>query len=119
MRTLEKPAPTDPARDVRRAWWSLALYLPSFVLAFVVGEGMATALGVSEAEDVSWWVYPVVGIPACLVFALPLLVTAVLSRRAVGGGRRDGWWPVLVGGLVAGMFLLLNLVNLALVLLLG
>jgi hypothetical protein len=85
MQTLEKPLPTDPGRDVRRAWWSLALFVPSFVLAFV----------------------------------LPLLVTVPLSRRAARAGRRDGWWPAIVGGVVAGVFLFQNLLSLAVVLIAG
>lgn len=119
MDTLQKPLPTDPGRDVRRAWWSLALYAPSFVLAFVVGEGLASAFGYSSGEDVPLWVLAAAGIPACLVFALPLLVTVPYCRRAARAGYPGAWWPVAIGGLVAGLFLLQNLVGLVLQLLLG
>jgi hypothetical protein len=119
MQTLEKPLPTDPGRDVRRAWWSLALFVPSFVLAFVVGEGLVSALGYGTGQDVPAWVYPTAGVPAVLAFALPLLVTVPLSRRAARAGRRDGWWPAIVGGVVAGVFLFQNLLSLAVVLIAG
>ncbi|MFC5177063.1 hypothetical protein [Nocardioides taihuensis] len=117
METLQKPLPTDPGRDVRRAWWSLALYVPSFVLAFVVGEGLMSAFGYESGEDVPVWVYAAAGMPACLVFALPLLVTVPLSRHAARAGRRDAWMPVWIGSFVAGIFLLQNLASLALTLL--
>lgn len=119
METLQKPLPTDPGRDVRRAWWSLALYLPSFVLAFVVGEGLMSAFGYGSGEDVPVWVFAAAGIPACLVFALPLLVTVPFSRRAARAGRRDAWWPALVGGVVAGVFLFQNLLSLVVTLVAG
>jgi hypothetical protein len=119
METLEKPLPTDPGRDVRRAWWSLALFVPSFVLAFVVGEGLASAFGYGEGQDVPGWVYPAAGIPACLAFALPLLVTVPLSRRAARAGHPGAWWPAVVAGIVTGVFLLQNLLGLAAALLLG
>ena len=42
---------TDGARFTRRAWWSLLGFVPSFVLAFVVGEGLISALGYPSGGD--------------------------------------------------------------------
>ena len=106
---MQHPVHADlPAAWVRRAWWSLALFLPSFVAAFVVGEGLATAFGYpAGAEDVPAWVALVAGLSACAVFAAPVLVAWALARRAHGApGART---PVVVAGAVAGFFLAQNL----------
>lgn len=93
----------DPAR---RAWWSLLLFLVSFVAAFVVGEGLVTLYGYDSADtDLPWWVPLAAGLPACLVFAAPLLLTWWLARRAGPAGRT----PLLVGSLLVAGFLALNL----------
>ena len=98
----------EPAVWVRRAWWSLALYVVSFVAAFVVGEGLAGAYGYPSGEDTAPpWVALAAGLPATIVFAAPVLAAWLLARRAHGApGARA---PVLVAAGIALFFLLQNL----------
>ncbi|GAA1141148.1 hypothetical protein GCM10009606_20800 [Nocardioides aquiterrae] len=99
----------DSPDPVRRAWWSLLLFLVSFVAAFVVGEGLVTLYGYDSTDaDVPGWVLLAAGLPACLVFAAPLLLTWRLARRAGPAGRA----PLLVGAVVVGVFLAQNLLGL-------
>ena len=108
---MQHPVHADvPAVWVRRAWWSLVLFLPSFVAAFVVGEGLASAFGYpAGAEGVPAWVALTAGSSACVVFAAPVLVVWAFARRAHGvAGSRT---PVIVAGGVAGIFLAQNLLS--------
>jgi hypothetical protein len=112
--TTTRPGPTtDAGADVRRAWWSFALFALSFVAAMVTGEGLAAAMGYADPEaEVPVGAALAAGLPACLVFALPALVVTRYGRRAVRRGRPDGRTPVVVSWTVAGGFLALNLVQL-------
>jgi Na+/melibiose symporter-like transporter len=94
----------------RRAWWSLLGFVPSFVLAFAIGEGLISALGypVGGDEQAPWWAVLVAGVPALLVFVLPALLAAWFGTRAIRLGDVRARVPVVVGLVVAGGFLLLN-----------
>lgn len=107
---LEQHTGTDP--DVRRAWWSLALFLPSFVGAFITGEGLLAALGHSDTETVPVGIALMAATPALVVFALPLLVVRHFGRRAVARGHDEGRPPVLVAQLGTAAFLAVNLLQL-------
>lgn len=99
----------DPAVQATRAWWSLLLFVVSFVAAMVVGEGLVTLYGYDSADtDLPWWVLLAAGLPACLVFAAPLALTWRFARRAGPAGRT----PLLVGSLVVALFLAQNLLGL-------
>jgi MFS family permease len=76
-------------RTLRQAWWSLLLFPVSFVVAFVVGEGIPAWLGYPEPslDSTPWWVITAAVVPALLIFAAPFLVTAHFSRKAVAGRR--------------------------------
>jgi hypothetical protein len=103
----------DAATWVRRAWWSLLLFVVSFVAAVVVGEGLAAAYGYpSGDEDVPAWVLLGAGLPACAVFALPVLVTWLFARRAARAGDAGGRGPLLVAAGIVGLFLAQNLLGL-------
>jgi hypothetical protein len=80
-------------RALHQAWWSLLLFPVSFVVAFVVGEGIPAWLGYSQPalDSTPWWVITVAVVPALLIFAAPFLVTAHFSGKAVAGGA--GWAP--------------------------
>ncbi len=112
MTTTRSRPTSDPAADVRRAWWSFALFAVSFVAAMVTGEGLAAALGHADDQNVPVGTALAAGLPACLVFALPALVVTWFGRRAIRNGRPDGRTPVTVAWLVAGGFLALNLAQL-------
>jgi hypothetical protein len=93
----------------RRAWWSLLAFVPCFVLAFVVGEGLISALGYPSGDgQAPWWAMLTAAIPALVVFVAPAVLVTVLGRRARRAGDVRGRWPVAVAWVVASVFLLLN-----------
>ncbi|TIC83854.1 hypothetical protein E8D34_14925 [Nocardioides sp. GY 10113] len=104
---------TGSDRDVRRAWWSLALFVPSTVAAFVIGEGLAAAFGYADLVDVPVGVALAAGLPAILVFALPVAAVWYFGHRAVRRGHPQGRVPIIVAAVVGGGFLALNLLQLA------
>ena len=101
-------SPTD--RDYRRAWLSLALYPVAFVIAFVVGEGLATLFGyeVGDGEMAPLWIVLAAGIPALLVMAIPPALAVHFGRRAVAGGREAAKVPMYVAVGLLLMFVGLN-----------
>jgi uncharacterized membrane protein YhaH (DUF805 family) len=111
----------DAAADVRRAWWSLLAFVPAFGLAFAVGEGLAAALGhpPGGADQAPWWVMVVAGVPALVVFVVPAVLAWHFGRRAMDLGDPHGRYPLVVGLVVAGGFVLLNLVSAVAVLVSG
>lgn len=105
-------AATGADRDVRRAWWSFALFVPSLIAAFLTGEGLAAALGHSGDETVPAGIALMAGLPAILVFALPTLLVWHFGRRAERHGHPEGRTPVTVALAISGAFLVLNLFQL-------
>jgi hypothetical protein len=101
----------DHDHDYRNAWLSLTLFLPSLIGAFVVGEGLLTWYGYSGEEDVPVGVALGAGLPACVVFALPALVTWFFARRALAAGRRDARWALIVAVALPALFLAQNLLS--------
>jgi hypothetical protein len=90
----------------------------SFVLAFVVGEGLIT-LQTGDLRDPTFVEVLLAGVPALLVFVVPGVLAVVFGRRAVRLGRPDGSAPALVGAIVGLGFVALNLASGLLGLLLG
>ena len=103
-------------RAYRHAWWSLALFPVSFVLAFVVGDGLFSLLTDGRTDPAVWQIL-LTALPALLVFVFPALVTVHLGRRARHLGRNDGLVPAIVGGTIAVGLVALNVVSFVLVLL--
>lgn len=97
----------------RSAWWSLVLFLPCFVGAFVVGEGLIDLLGYPSGGEESppFWAIVVASVPALLLFALPGLLSLFFARRARRLGRVGAMVPAIVGIGVAGGFLALNVLS--------
>jgi hypothetical protein len=93
----------DARRSLSRAWWSL--------LGFV--EGIASALGHPSggSEAAEWWVMVLAAGPALVVFVLPAVLAVHYGRRAMRLGEPRGRYPVVVAVVVAGGFVLLNLVS--------
>lgn len=106
-----RPVPPEAARDRRRAWTALLLYPVAFVLAFVVGEGLASLLGYEPGETLRWYVPVLAGTPAVLLFVVPGLLALRYGRRAMRGGDPGGLAPVVVGAVVAVAFVGLNLLG--------
>lgn len=102
--------PTQTTHTVAKAWWSLALLLPSVIAAFLVGESVPTSLGldVRTDEPVPVWAMALALGAATLVLALPLLVTVHYSSRAAGAGVRTAWLPVVTGGAIVAGFVSIN-----------
>lgn len=94
----------------RRAWWSLLGFVPSFALAFLVGEGLISALGypAGDEEQAPWSATLIAATPALLVFVLPALAAAHYGRRAMRLGDVRGRLPVAVALAVVAAFVLLN-----------
>lgn len=100
-------------RDVRRAWWSFALFVPSFVASFLTGEGLVVALGYGSGDqEVPAGIALAAGLPAIIVFALPTLLVWHFGSRAERHGNREGRAPIVVALVLSGGFLALNLVQL-------
>jgi len=98
------------ATFTRRAWWSLLGFVPSFALAFLVGEGLISALGYpAGGEDQAPWSAALIAVtPALLVFVLPAVAATHFGRRAMHLGDVRGRLPMTVALVVAAGFLLLN-----------
>jgi hypothetical protein len=98
------------SRFTRRAWWSLLGFLPSFVLAFVIGEGLISALGYPTGGDTDppWWAVLTATVPALVVFVLPAAFSVHFGRRAIQHGDRRARTPMVTALMIAAGFVLLN-----------
>jgi hypothetical protein len=110
--TVHRVPSTGHGRDVRRAWWSFALFVPSLVAAFITGEGLLAAMGHTGDQSPPAGTALMAGLPAILVFALPTLLVWYFGRQAVRNGYREGRTPVVVAAVIAGGFLAMNLFQL-------
>ncbi|KGN40329.1 hypothetical protein [Knoellia aerolata] len=97
----------DADRAYRRAWWSLALFPVSVVLAFLVGEGIFSLLSNGEGDPGVWTVL-LAAVPALGVMVVPGALALQQGRKARRLGRRDGMVPAIVGAVVALGFVGLN-----------
>ena len=100
-------------RALHQAWWSLLLFPLSFVMAFVVGEGIPAWIGYPEPslDSTPWWVVTMAVVPALLVFAAPLLVTSHFTRKAVAEGEREGRLPLIIAAVAVSGFVAMNLLS--------
>lgn len=100
----------DGSRFTHRAWWSLLGFVPSFALAFLIGEGLISALGypVGGDEQAPWWAALLASAPALIVFVLPAVFAVHFGRRAMKLGDDRGRLPMILAIVVAAAFLLLN-----------
>lgn len=96
--------------DVRRAWIGVAFIPVGFVLAFVVGEGLYSALGYDAgAANEPLWVLLLVALVALPLFLAPCAAAVVYGRRAQRSGDRRGLPPYVIGGVVGAWLLLTTL----------
>lgn len=110
--TVDQVPSTGHDRDVRRAWWSFALFVPSLVAAFITGEGLLAATGHSDDQSPPVGIALMAGLPAILVFALPTLFVWYFGHQAQRHGHPEGRTPVIVAVVIAGGFLTMNLFQL-------
>lgn len=99
--------------NLRRSWIAVALIPVSFVLAFVVGEGLYALLG-SEPDDATepLWVALVAGVPAIALFLVPCAAAVWFGNRARAEGHRAGLLPLVVGAVLGLWMLVMNTVSL-------
>jgi len=114
--SVRSPVPQSEgarSKDVARAWISVALLPAALVLAFLVGEGLATVLGhdTGSGELAPLWVVLAAGIPAVLVAIVPAGMALGYGLRARRAGDQRGVVPALVGGALAGAFVGLNVIS--------
>lgn len=110
MTATAHPPATEGRAATRRAWWSLLGFIPSFGLAFVVGEGIVSALGypTGGSTQAPWWAALTASIPALVVFALPAVLAVHFGRRAIRLGDDRGRLPMLLAVAGAGAFVIMN-----------
>lgn len=120
MTAIHTGTPQGPAYT-RRAWWSLVGFVPSFVLAFLIGEGLISALGfdLADGSHPPVWAMLTAGVPAILVFVLPAALAVHFGRRATALGDEGGRVAMIVALALAGGFVLINGVSGVAVLLFG
>jgi hypothetical protein len=110
MSTTQQPVTREAAAATRWAWWSLLGFVPSFGLAFAVGEGLVSALGypTGGSAQAPWWAALTASIPALVVFALPAVSAVHFGRRAMRLGDGRARLPMVLAVAVAGAFVLTN-----------
>lgn len=110
MTTTHHREQLSGAPFTRRAWWSLLGFVPSFMLAFLIGEGLISALGypVGGEETAPWWAILIATTPALVAFVLPAVAAVYFGRRAMRLGDDRGRLPMVVAVVVAAGFVFLN-----------
>lgn len=80
------------------------------MLAFVIGEGLISALGYPSggATQPPWWAVLLAAVPALVVFVLPAVLGVHFGRRGLQQGDRSARVPMELGVVAAAAFLILN-----------
>jgi hypothetical protein len=107
--------------DVRKAWLSMILVPFAFIGTFFIGEGLISLLGypVGEVTVPPFWAVVVASVPAMALFAVPALLATIFARRAAAAGDSRGWVPAVVLWAVTGGFVVLNVGQYLIALVLG
>lgn len=100
------------SRDLKVAWWSLALVPAGFLVATLVGEGLLSLLGYDVATDrVPARIVAVAGLPAlALLLAAPAAAVGY-GRRALRAGNRAGRTPMVIGAALAVALVAINVAS--------
>jgi hypothetical protein len=79
-------------------------------LAFIIGEGLISALGYPSGteEQAPWWAALIAVTPALITFVLPAVAAVYFGRRAIRLGDVRGRFPMIMALVVAAGFVLLN-----------
>ena len=110
--TVRQVPPAGHDRDVGRAWWAFAWFVPSLIASILTGEGLLAAMGHSDDQSPPAGTALMAGLPAILVFALPTLLVWHFGRQAERHGHPEGRTPIIVAVVIAGGFLAMNLLQL-------
>ena len=97
--------------DVRLAWACLVASPVFFVLAFAVGEGMASLLGDDGIGPAPLGVGVASVAAALVVFSIPAALAAWFARRAHVRGDERGKVPAIVLVVMSAGFLAMNLLS--------
>lgn len=104
------PVPRDD-RDVRYAWVCLLCAPVAFVLAFVVGGGIAAAMGVEEGGTAPLGVALLVLLVVVALFAVPTALAWRFANRARSRGDDRGRVPAIVLTVIAVAFVGVSLLS--------
>ena len=97
--------------DVRLAWASLAGLPVAVILAFVIGEGVASWAGVTDGATASPGTAGLVLTLAAMLLAAPTALAWRFARRAMARGDRRGRLPALITTVLAVGFVAMNLLS--------
>lgn len=115
MNATTHPVASAPAgrddRDVRFAWACLWSAPVVFLLTFVLGYGLATALGVEDGEMAGAGAGILVLLMVAALFAVPTLLAWRFANRARARGDDRGRVPALVLTVIAAAVVGVNLVQ--------
>jgi hypothetical protein len=106
MSTLERKVPQraggPPPGGLLLTWaWLVLLAIPlSFAVGFVASYLPFALTGWSETDPQPLWFRLLVAVIGIGVTWTPVAVSAVLARRVVRGGRRAGWAPLALDGVL-------------------
>lgn len=101
-------------RDTWAAWACLVAAPVAFVLAFVVGEGLSSALGWDGVGPPVWWVGVISVAAALVVFSIPAVLATWFWSRAHRRGDDRARVPAAVLVVLSLGFLAMNLLAWAL-----
>ena len=87
-------------RDLVLAWVFLALAPVAAVAAMVLGEGLATALGVDDADPPDLGTMLSAGGPAILLGIAPAAIAALFGYRATRHGEPRGQLPAIIAAAI-------------------
>jgi hypothetical protein len=94
--------PRTPAqRHLRLAWVFVALTVPAFVAAMLIGEGLLTQAGYTSEDIVPFDVMVRSAGPALLVLLAPPAGAIWYGLRARREGSPNGFIPAVVGTVIA------------------
>lgn len=115
MNAITHPVVPTPAarddRDVRFAWACLLSAPVVFVLAFVLGSGLATMFGVEEGEMAPAGVAILLILMVTALFAIPTVLAWRFANRARARGDDRGRVPAIVMTVFAVAFVGVNLLQ--------
>lgn len=105
---------TDPTvrtpgrRALIGAWISVAAIPVGFILGMVLGNALASMIGVDPEGGSPAWMLLVVGIPSVALMLVPSIVATVFGLRARKLGEGSGIAPVIIGVVAAAWAVLTN-----------
>lgn len=109
-------AATTTGGPLRRAWIWLGMVPVGMILALAIGEILPGLLGYGWTHEQDMPLGPalLVVLPTLLLFCAPGILAGWYGLRARAAGQSIGLVPAILGFLVSGYFVLVNLLALVL-----